>query len=551
MIKKVSVTQYRKLKNLEFDFTERLNILSGTNGTCKTSLLHIVSNSFQAVTKTCSWIQDPACLEIIKKVNSITNPKIESLTKGDKQHNDPTNGQKGTIFTVEYFSREPLSFRKHDSKLSNRYAVKPYYTRGTSDKLPYCPIIYLGLARLVPFGEYQNDEAIEGVKKSLPAQYQQEIANIYRRFTGINISSSAPQKMGDIKVRSDFASDSSGIDSNTISAGEDNLFILITAIVSLKYYYESIMSANEIESILLIDELDATLHPSLQSKLLDLFLEYSQNFKIQVIFTSHSLSLLEYALKKKDNVIYLIDNVTSVIKMASPDIYKIKMYLHNQTRDDIYTSKVIPVFTEDLEARIFLNIIFDYLEVQLAGFANVRRFFHLVNANIGATNLVNIFSDTYLLKSTMQSVCILDGDQSPDLNKYIITLPGAASPEEMIMNYSIQLFDNDDPFWTNETILNLGFGKVYYQNNIRPDIDGIPAKLQALRYAGESTHGKERELRKKVFQKHQRFFEMLFKHWVNNDEHSEQINKFTKGLYAMFRKAAEFHGINPNEWVIE
>ena len=93
MIKKVSVIQYRKLKDLEFDFTERLNILSGTNGTCKTSLLHIVSNSFQAVTKTCDWIQDTACLEIIKKVNSITNPKIESLTKGDKQHNDPTNGQ--------------------------------------------------------------------------------------------------------------------------------------------------------------------------------------------------------------------------------------------------------------------------------------------------------------------------------------------------------------------------------------------------------------------------------------------------------------------------
>ena len=151
----------------------------------------------------------------------------------------------------------------------------------------------------------------------------------------------------------------------------------------------------------------------------------------------------------------------------------------------------------------------------------------------------------------MQSVCILDGDQTPDLNKYIITLPGAASPEEMIMNYSIQLFDNDDPFWTNETILNQGFGKVYYQSDIRPDIDGISAKLQALRDAGESTHGKERELRKKVFQNNQRFFEMLFKHWVNNDEYSEQINKFSKALYAMFRKAAEFHGINPNEWVMK
>ena len=131
--------------------------------------------------------------------------------------------------------------------------------------------------------------------------------------------------MGDIKTRADFESDKAGIDSNTISAGEDNLFIIISALVSLRYYYANIISNNEIESILLIDEFDATLHPSLQFKLLDLFRQYSASYKIQVIFTTHSLSSVEYALKKKDNIIYLIDNITSVIKMDSPDIYKIKI----------------------------------------------------------------------------------------------------------------------------------------------------------------------------------------------------------------------------------
>jgi predicted ATP-dependent endonuclease of OLD family len=70
--------------------------------------------------------------------------------------------------------------------------------------------------------------------------------------------------MGDIKVRTDFDSNIVGIDSNTISAGEDNLYMLLTALVSLKYYYQSIESNNDVESILLIDELDATLHPSYQ-----------------------------------------------------------------------------------------------------------------------------------------------------------------------------------------------------------------------------------------------------------------------------------------------
>lgn len=552
MIKKISISQYRKMKDLDFDFINGINILSGTNGTCKTSLLHIVSNSFQAVTKTCSWLQDANSIEIIKKVNSITNPKIESLTKGDKQHNDPANGHKGTILNVEYYNREPLAFRKHDSKSNNRcrYAVKPYYPKGAHDSLPYCPVIYLGLARLFPFGEFQNDDAVEDVKKSLPVAYQQEIADSYNTFTNIAISSSAPQKMGDIKVRSDFLSDKSGVDSNTISAGEDNLFILLTALVSLKYYYQSIQSNNEIESILLIDELDATLHPSFQFKLLELFRKYSGDYKIQVIFTTHSLSLLEYALKKKDNVIYLIDNITSVRKMASPDIYKIKMFLHNITRDDIYMSNVIPVFTEDDEARVFLNILLDYYENNVEGFASVRRFFHLVDANIGATNLVNIFSDIYLLKSTMQSICILDGDQKSkqDYDKYIIALPGGESPEKLIMEYSLQLLDNDDYFWMDDTILSLNYGKVNFLSNRKPDIDEIPQKLKELKDAGESTHGIEREMRKKVFIKHKRFFELLFKHWVNNPEYQDQVQKFFNDLHIMFRRVSEFHGINPKEW---
>lgn len=550
MIKKISIRQYRKMKELEFDFTEGINILSGTNGTCKTSLLHIISNSFQAVSKTCTWLNDNACLEVIKRVNSITNPKIESLTRGDKKHNDPANGQKGTLFTVEYFDRTPLNFRKHNSKINNRYAVKPYYPKSLHDSLPSCPVIYLGLVRLFPFGEFHNDEAIEGVKKSLPFEYQQEIIEIYKDFTGISISSSTLQKMGDIKVRSDFSSDVSGIDSNTISAGEDNLFILITAIVSLKYYYNCINSTNTVESILLIDEMDATLHPSFQFKLLELFHKYSQDYKIQVIITTHSLSLLEVALKKKFNVTYLIDNHTSVLKMASPDIYKIKMYLHDVTHDDIYISNVIPVFTEDEEARVFLTILLDYYQKQMQGFANVRRFFHLVEANIGANNLISIFSDTYLLKSTMQSICVLDGDQQSQRNpsKYIIALPGGAPPEKLIMEYSIMLFDNDDPFWINETILNLNYGKVYYRNNIRPDIEGITDKLKALKEANESTHGVERDLRKKVFKDHNRFFELLFKHWVNNAENKDQVDKFYEDLYIMFRKVAEFHAINPKEW---
>ena len=123
MIKEIHIKRYRKLRNINFHFSPNLNVISGTNGTCKTSLLHLVSNSFQSVTKTCDWVTDKKCLSAIAAINDVTNPKVESLTRGDQKYNDPANGVSGSLFTVEYYSRTPLNFRRHNSSQTSRYAL--------------------------------------------------------------------------------------------------------------------------------------------------------------------------------------------------------------------------------------------------------------------------------------------------------------------------------------------------------------------------------------------------------------------------------------------
>lgn len=196
MIKKISVRCYRKIHDRDFEFTPGVNVLSGTNGTCKTSLLHIISNSFQAPTKKSSLLKDVKCLEIFRQVNNITNPKIETLTKGDKQYNDPAIGNKGTLYDVEYQDNSSLSFRKHNSKSTNRFAIKPYYPKGKHDTLPIRPVVYLGLSRLFPFGEFQNDLDIKTLQKNFPNKYLEEISKLYKNFTYFEISSAIPQKNG-------------------------------------------------------------------------------------------------------------------------------------------------------------------------------------------------------------------------------------------------------------------------------------------------------------------------------------------------------------------
>ncbi|HDR1578310.1 TPA: ATP-binding protein, partial [Pasteurella multocida] len=135
---------------------------------------------------------------------------------------------------------------------------------------------------------------------------------------------------------------------NTISAGEDNLLILLTAIYSLKHYYKTTDGMN---SILLIDELDATLHPSLQYEIFYLLKELSQEYGVQVFFTTHSLSLLDLAIKNHANITYLIDEVDSVYPMEKPDIRKIKLFLEKKTQASLYENNKIPLMTEDKEAR--------------------------------------------------------------------------------------------------------------------------------------------------------------------------------------------------------
>ena len=549
-MKKITIHQYRKLKNLPLDFVPQLNFISGANGTCKTSLLHIISNSFQSVPSTADNISNKKGLQFLKTINSNVNPKIETLTKGDKKFNDPAKGIRGPLYDVEYWNHANLSFRRHNAKSENRYAIKPCYGKGTSEHLPMLPVVYLSLTRLYPFGEFQKDSEIINIGHKMPESYQAEIAKLYKDLVHIHISSIQPQYMGDIKNRNDFTTD---IDSNTISSGEDNLFTILTAVVSLKYYFESLKhSENTVESICLIDEFDATLHPALQIRLVEILREYSKKYKIQFIMTTHSLSLLEYALQYEDNVIYLVDNISEIYPMEKPDIFKIKMNLKNLSRKDIYADKKIPIFMEDDQARMFFANILNYWNTKDPEFRRISSCFHLVETNLGGDNLLKMFKDQIFLNIT-KSICILDGDKntSQNLNYNIISLPGNNPPEKIIFSYADYLLNNDDKFWKNEEILFSGYSKTYYLEKIQPDYTRIAINLTQNKEKGNSNKGKERVQMKKIWEKYFDFVNLVLKYWLNDPQNQSMIINFIKNFHILFIKNALYHGINNKEWNLE
>ena len=101
MIKKIRINNYRRLKDIEFELSPNITAISGVNGSCKTSLLHIISNSFKSMTKSNTLLKDKNLVPIINHLNHSVNPKIESLTKGDKIYNDPAPMYKGVLYEID------------------------------------------------------------------------------------------------------------------------------------------------------------------------------------------------------------------------------------------------------------------------------------------------------------------------------------------------------------------------------------------------------------------------------------------------------------------
>ncbi|WP_427003708.1 ATP-dependent nuclease [Pantoea eucrina] len=553
MIEEIKFRKFKKIIDINFTFDKNINVISGTNGTCKTTLLHLISNGFQLPLLRSQNYANSNCFRVIKAINKIANPKIEAIVRESKSYTDPAEGMKGSLFSIKYLDNSILDFRKHNSKNpdhAQRYALKPLYPKGGSKQsLPAKPVMYLGLSRLFPIGE-TKDSDLTSVPLNLPEQYTDIISQIYKEFVGINISNIESNNIGDFKSAPLFDTDNPEIDSNTISSGEDNLFIIIKALVSLRYYFDSLIISTDIkESLLLIDEFDATLHPSLQTRLLDKIKEYSEKYKIQVFITTHSLSLLEHSFVKKYNVIYLMNNMNRVFNLENPDYLKISMFLKNLSKDETYLHKKIPVFTEDEEARFFLDEIFSYWISKNKEMAIIRNYFHFVDCSIGADNLKTIFLDPHLSETSLKSVCVLDGDHQTDLTISTIALPGNLAPEELIFKHAEIIYNQDDEsFWLNPDIYNQGFTKEYYLTNIQPKINSIETEFLERKEKSISTKGFKREKNKSLFNSHKQFFRMILRNWLERDENFKSNEQFYNGMKISFQKVCAQNGIDRSNW---
>ena len=439
-ITKISIKKFRGFENVEFVLGTHLTVISGQNGTQKTTLLGLLTQPFSITDKSNPiYKEKPLSGGDFRSAFADKFRLSRSFDKvGEHEWTLFFNDEKNSSYTVESIYRDKKTKTLRFWQKGNKSSGSGYMQ---------LPVIYLSLKRLLPIGEDEKLNESKSVNLSenefeFYQKWHNKILILTReedRVTSSNyLSSTHKQTLG---------ANTNYYDWRANSAGQDNIGKILLAILSfrrLKSKYENYKGG-----ILAIDELDTAFYPGSQIKLLEALNKFAANFNIQIIFTTHSLTLLEEASKLQKNVhragqiklVYLKKENQKVIFRENIDYNFIKNHLNRALVGQPVLNK-IDVYTEDKEGAIFTKSLLGRNRTKYLNFQN--------KIKLGCGNLIQLASSKIPSFTFPHSIIILDGDAKKLSRakriKNILILPTKKSPEQIIAQFLYEL-PSEDPLW--------------------------------------------------------------------------------------------------------
>lgn len=538
-VESIEIFSYRKFKKIEINFKQGLNIISGANGIGKSSILYLLSNAFQRPTSNIPWMATASKAQTLTGVSGVLNLKVEKLLKNSK-YSDPSVGVKGVLFTIKYEGGRSLDFRRHNSDKNNRHRMTPYYDKTDSWGLPSVPAIYLGLSRLAAPGEISDSETFKK-QNNLSSKSLEDLKRAYKYITGLDLIDPQTGSWSGVKLSGTFDTTTEGVDSNTISAGQDNVFVILYALQTLVEFSQL---TNGKPSVLLIDEFDATLHPAMQWDLMNHLRSAAVNHNIRVVFTSHSFNVLENGLNAKDHILYFKTLANGDPQLdPEPSMTSFRMDLSTLTRTALLKSNQIFVLMEDDEARTFFKILERSLSDVDPKFAQIANRFSLIDVKMSESSLKQLFAARDLFAET-PAFAVLDGDQmgSARLSDKVLALPGGASPERLLIAYGKKIQADIPSFWDSPPMRQEGYSFRFFEKYI---VHEVEQKLT------ESGSKKPREIYKNIWNKFEPAFCMLARAWVADPRNRSEVSKFFEELEKMIMKNSSLVGLPSSTWIFD
>ncbi|OMC83326.1 ATP-binding protein [Viridibacillus sp. FSL H8-0123] len=560
LIEKIHFEKFRVFEDIRIDLGTNISCIAGYNGVGKSTLLAILSNIGELKKERGSHINGNAFrgdfssiihgeqpYDTTGKKCTIYFSKTPSKVEGDNlipntlefRSTFQTKNKKETfpkkvkaILDGETEQREITILESREIKGAERYRLLPVQTdeRKTVSKIPW-PTYYLGLSRLYPIGESEEVHS----KNNIPVEILEELMIQHRKILTSNDDylESSSIEISDTKKKKGFGVKTKEYSEKMNSSGQDNLGQILSSVYSFKMLKDT-LGEDYIGGLLLIDEIDATLHPVAQNKLLDFLYQKSKELEIQIVFTTHSISLLEHVVKKQNiikdkkeiQMIYLTKKRNKLEVICNPD----KVYLHNdlmQTYSGATSSRKVSVFTEDDTARWFLKKIIEYNNTTYPFDLN------LIDMTTGWTEIIKLIKNDFSYyrnhlvildpdlnsKQSMEDLQNhLKGTQYKIQNKgsNILILPGNEYIEKIFWTY-LESLEPDAEFFYNSKIDASGLSK-------QTLLDFGPKSEEYSKFSNEKKQIKS------WFEQNSWICEIAFDYWIKEDANEEKVAYFMNSL---------------------
>lgn len=442
-ITKVHIDRFRGFHDQEFEVGSQITAIAGQNGTQKSTLLGIITQTFTITKDNSMFGEKPLCGGTYR---SAFRDKFRLSPTFDKP--------KEHEWTLFFDDREPFQIEsiKRSDDLGIRFWQKGNREKG--DGYIQFPTIFLSLKRLVPIAE---ENTIDTDDTLLNGDEIQKFKGLHNKIlisttpitSTTGITSTNKQSLG---VNTEF------YDWNQNSMGQDNIAKIILALFSFKRLKDK-YGDDYHGGILAIDELDATMYPASQVELLKVLRKYASELNLQVFFTTHSLSLLKATdelcqetkarpeTSNQVRIIYLKHSDSQILIKNDVDFNGIVLDLNVIAETPHKRKNKITVYVEDKETEIVVKAI---LKQKLYGCLN------FVDATFSCSSLIELVNKKVPAFSYPYSIIFLDGDVRKDkANKKklstarnVLLLPGDDSPERLVAKYLYNLSDTD-LLWNN------------------------------------------------------------------------------------------------------
>lgn len=447
-ITRVNIKRFRGFHEQEFELGSQLTAIAGQNGTQKSTLLGMITQTFSIPKDNPMYGEKPLCGGSYRSAFS-DKFRLSPIFDKPKEHEWSLFFDNGQQFEIESI------VRTGDPNVR-------FWRKGSRDKgdgYIQFPTIFLSLKRLVPLAEENSVKTDDTLLTPTEVEKFKELHNkILISNTKITsttgISSTNKQSVG---------VSTSLYDWNQNSMGQDNLAKILLALFSFKRLKDKYSSYQG--GILAIDELDATMYPASQVELLKVLRKYASDLNLQIIFTTHSISLLKVVdelckeVKQRSEtsnqirMIYLKRSDENVLIKRDVDFNGIVLDLNVTAIAPRRNKNKITVYVEDKETELFVKAI-------LKTRSNCLKF---VNATLPCSMLIEMVSKAVPAFCYPYSIIFLDGDvrkHNADMRKLanaqnVLLLPGNESPERLLARFLFNISDSD-ALWGS---LSLGYTK--------------------------------------------------------------------------------------------